>query len=233
VEPAGTPFTGQPTYTGGAVTANGNNLQLNVIASGLKDGAYHWQARDVRGSQASSWVTFSSSGTATDFTVETTPPTAPTVSTIGGVTVANPTVVTSNEPAISGTSVAGASIKVSVVPDSQTFTTTADASGNWSVTPGTAIPNGQYELSVVATDPAGNASTATQVALTINPATAAQTAPTPAATGTPAATTTAPAGSSNLAQTGDNTDAVSVASLLVLLLAGAGLIWMRRRYVIR
>ena len=244
VEPAGTPFTGRATITGQAVAAS-SNMQLTATSGVLTNGSYHWQARDSVGSQHSAWEVFGTDPSATAFTVDATAPTAPTVTSIGGVSIANPTVVTSNRPPIVGTAAAGATITVAVSPDSQKFTTTADSSGNWTVTPNTDIPNGQHQLSITATNAAGTASTAVQIALSVNPATAADTTPSPAAstpaTSAPAAssssTSTAPATaaatpapSKNLALTGDNTTATSLASLAVMIMAAAGIAWIRRRY---
>ncbi len=248
LEPVGTAFTGQPTYTGHAVNATGGSLHFSVATSTLKDGGYHWQVRDSAGSQHSSWAIFGGDASAMAFTVSTAVSAAPTVSSIGGVAIANPTTVTSNQPAIVGTATPGATITIAIGPDAQDFTTTADSSGNWTLTPGKTIPNGQHTVTITATDSSGNASSPVQIALVINPATAAQTAPVTAAPTTPAASsaspsttpvagapaaTTTPAGSTHLAQTGDNTDAMSAASLLAMALAAAGLIWMRRRYVFR
>ncbi|HUC86931.1 MAG TPA: Ig-like domain-containing protein [Candidatus Saccharimonadales bacterium] len=228
LESAGTSFTGQPTITGQAVPA-GSSMQFSVSSATLKDGAYHWQARVSANGKTSGWATFGGDSSATAFTVDTTAPGAPTVASVAGTAVANPTVVTSNQPAIVGTTAPNATITVTVSPDSQSFTTTADANGNWTLTPNANIPNGQHELSITATDTAGNVSSATQVALTINPVTAAATAPVSGASGQPTAAKTAPA--TNLAQTGDNTTLVSGISLAIMVMAAAGIAWVRRRYV--
>jgi hypothetical protein len=240
LEPVATGFTGQPTITGQAVSASGGTMQFSVDSSTLKNGAYHWQARVGTDGQYSSWAVFGSDPTATAFTVATTAPTTPAVSTIGGAAVANPTVVTSNQPVIVGTAGAGDTITVSVSPDSQQFTTTANSSGAWTVTPTANIPNGLHQLSITATDTAGVVSAATQIALSVNPATAADTTPSPSAS-TPAASSTAapataapaPAPAKNLAGTGDNTTAVSLLSLAVMIMAAAGIVAIRRRYAER
>lgn len=232
IEPAGTAFTGTPSVTGTGVKANGGTLQVSVPSANLADGAYHWQARDSVGGQHSSWAVFGGDPSATAFTVDTAAPGAPVVSAIGGAVIANPTTVTSNQPSMTGTAEPDSTVKVSVAPDSQTFTATTDASGKWTVNASTAIPNGQHQLSITATDTAGNVSSATNVALTINPATAAQTAPVSGATGTPAAPST-PAASSHLANTGDNTNLISALCLAAMAMAAGGLIWIRRRYAVR
>jgi large repetitive protein len=228
LEPTGTSFTGRPTITGKPVAANGS-MQFNVDSSTLKDAAYHWQARVSSGGQSSAWVVFSGDSTATAFTVDTVAPGAPTVSTINGAAVANPTTVSTNRPAIVGKTDPNATVSVSVSPDSQSFTTTADASGNWTLSPNADIPNGEHELDVTSTDEAGNVSAATTVALTINPATVAQTTPVSGASGKAAPASGVSA--TSLAQTGDNTDLVSSISLGIMVLAAAGIAWVRRRYV--
>jgi hypothetical protein len=227
LEPVGTAFTGTPTTTGKPVATGGGSLHVSLNVNNLKNGSYHWQVRDSVGSQHSTWTTLGSTSQVA-FVVAAPAPNAPVVTTIAGGGVTNPTITSSNQPPIAGTASPNASITVTVAPDSQTFTATADSNGSWSLTPSAAIPNGQHTLSIVATDGAGNASTAAQVALTINPATVAQTTPSAGASGAPAATSKPV--SSNLAATGDNTTLVSGIALGVMVLAGAGMLWLRRRY---
>jgi outer membrane usher protein FimD/PapC len=76
-------------------------------------------------------------------------------------------------PTITGTAEANSS--VSVVINGQTYTTTADSSGNWSATPTTALTGGTYTASVTATDAAGNTSSAGTASIAID--TTAPTAP--------------------------------------------------------
>ena len=237
LEPSATAFTGQPNLTGSAVSAS-KSMQFTVTSATLAQGTYHWQARLSAGSQHGQFAVFGGDVTATAFTVSTVAPTAPTVSTIGGVAVANPTVVTSNRPVFAGKADPNAVVTVKVSPDSQTFTATADSSGAWTLTPSADIPNGSHQLTITAANTAGSVSTPTQVALTVNPATAADTTPAPAAASTtPAASppaavaaTPTPAPAKKLAATGDNTTLVSLASLLAMVMAAAGIVVMRRRY---
>jgi len=60
-------------------------------------------------------------------------------------------------PAISGISEAGATITI-YDNGKQIGTTKADANGNWSFTPGTALANGNHTITTTATDAAGNTS---------------------------------------------------------------------------
>ena len=64
-------------------------------------------------------------------------------------------------PTVSGTAEAGSSIVVTISGDdiaTQTYTTTADEDGNWTVT-GTQLELGTYQIAVVATDKAKNSTT--------------------------------------------------------------------------
>ena len=88
------------------------------------------------------------------FTVDTVAPLAPTVSTptLGGSTNdTTPTVTGAGEP--------GAAVTVTTSPTGTVVcTATVDATGNWSCTPITVLPEGPNTLNVVQVDPAGNIS---------------------------------------------------------------------------
>ena len=99
--------------------------------------------------------------TARPVTVDTTPPAAPTIAAIEGdnrVTVAE----AADGVTISGRSEANASIEVTW--GTTTRSTTADASGNWSVSyttvPAVAVGGANTQVSAIATDEAGNRGTA-------------------------------------------------------------------------
>lgn len=230
LRPVGTAFTGEPTVTGQEVTADGGDLSFSVESDTLTQGSYHWQARVKKGDEASEWAVFGEDASAAAFSIDTAPPAQPTVSSIGGQPVANPTIVTSNTPAFSGKADAGSKIAIAV-GSAANLNATADSSGNWTVTPTSQIANGQYEVTVVAVDPAGNSSSQAKVALTVNPAIAADTAPKPTVSSGQAATPPAetPATPTTLAPTGDNTKDISLVSLFVLALAGVGFMLIRRR----
>ncbi|WP_197346807.1 Ig-like domain-containing protein, partial [Ralstonia pseudosolanacearum] len=78
-------------------------------------------------------------------------------------------------PALAGTAEANSTISVF---DGTTLlgTTTADASGNWTYTPTTALTDGSHSLTATATDAAGNVSPATS-AFTLTVDTAAPATP--------------------------------------------------------
>ena len=230
LRPVGTAFTGEPTNTGQEVSADGSDLSFSVESDTLTQGTYHWQARVKKGEDASDWAIFGEDSSAVSFTVDTAAPVQPTVSSIGGQPVANPTIVTSNTPAFTGKAEANSKITIAVGSGTN-LNATADASGNWTVTPTSQIANGQYEVTVVAVDPAGNSSTQAKVALTVNPATAADTAPKPTVSSGQAAAPPAqtPATPTTLAPTGDNTRTVSLVSLFILTLAFVGILLIRRR----
>jgi len=63
-------------------------------------------------------------------------------------------------PTFTGTSEANATITVSSSASGSLGTTTADGSGNWTFTPGSAMVNGSQTITATATDAAGNASAA-------------------------------------------------------------------------
>jgi hypothetical protein len=73
-----------------------------------------------------------------------------------------------------GTGTAGDTIRVTL-PGGAVLVTTVAADGTWSVTPGDAqaLANGANTLTVTATDPAGNASSATPLTITVDSAAAA------------------------------------------------------------
>lgn len=59
-------------------------------------------------------------------------------------------------PTVDGTAEAGATLNVTSDVDGDLGTTTADGSGNWSFTPGTALSGGTHAITANATDSAGN-----------------------------------------------------------------------------
>ncbi|OWP36609.1 Ig-like domain-containing protein, partial [Pseudomonas nitroreducens] len=62
-----------------------------------------------------------------------------------------------NTPTIDGKTEPGSTVEVTF-PTGEVATTTADADGNWSVTPTQPLPEGENDITVIATDPAGNQS---------------------------------------------------------------------------
>jgi large repetitive protein len=127
----------------------------------------------------------------TTFTVnisatDTTAPAAPAVTTVDGKSFGGSAVTTTNpKPVITGTSEAGATIKIKDPSGNLIGSGVVDAQGNYSITPTVALPEGTSNLSVTSTDPAGNTSTPTAVpvkldttapsAPTVNPANASAT----------------------------------------------------------
>ena len=112
------------------------------------------------------------------FVLDTTPPAAPVAdvaatSDTGASNTDNNT--SDNTPTISGTGTAGDTITVTF-PTGEVQTAVVAANGTWSVTPATALLDGAQTVLVTATDPAGNTSPASQVALVID--TTAPVAPT-------------------------------------------------------
>lgn len=212
VQPLATAFTGQPNYKGAAITPNGSDVKAKVSVTDLKDGTYHWQARFAVGGTNSSWTPFAATGTTTaDFAIDSTAPSAATVTSVGSQNVksgATSITTTANPTTISGTAEAGDAISVAIAPDNQTATATADASGVWSVTLQQALANGDHTVTITATDKAGNTSTAS---FTISSNTA----------------TAAPA-TQKVAATGDNTNALTLLGVTLMAISAAGLILVTR-----
>ncbi|MFV3412142.1 Ig-like domain-containing protein [Pseudomonas sp. NY15436] len=71
------------------------------------------------------------------------------------------------KPTIDGKTEPGATVEVTF-PTGEAVTTTADANGDWSVTPTQPLPEGKNDISVIATDPAGNQSEPTVIAVVID-----------------------------------------------------------------
>jgi len=84
-----------------------------------------------------------------------TPPPAPVVTG-----PANDTTTSDTTPTFTGTAPAGSTVTI-FLNGQPVGTTTADANGNWSFTPTTPLADGQYVLTVTATDAAGNVSVPT------------------------------------------------------------------------
>ena len=104
-------------------------------------------------------------------TIDTTAPTAPVadVAAASDTGVSNTDNITNDTtPTISGTGTAGDTITVTMPGTNEVLTAVVAANGTWSVTPTQALADGTANVSVTATDPAGNVSTATLVPVTID-----------------------------------------------------------------
>ncbi|WP_224240615.1 adventurous gliding motility protein AgmC [Hyalangium gracile] len=86
------------------------------------------------------------------FIVDTTPPAAPVV-----LSPANGSTISDSTPTYTGTAEPGSTVTV-YVDGNPVGTTTADASGNWTFTQATALPDGSHTVSATATDATGNTS---------------------------------------------------------------------------
>jgi hypothetical protein len=87
-----------------------------------------------------------------NFAVDTTAPAAPVV-----VTPANGSGTNDSTPTYSGTAEPNSTVTV-IVDGVSVGTTTANAAGNWTLTPATALVDGPHTVIAVAADPAGNTS---------------------------------------------------------------------------
>ncbi len=215
VQPLGTAFTGQSNYSGSAVTATGNAVTAKVPVADLKDGSYHWQARFSVGDKNSDWVAFAAAGTTSaDFIIDSTAPAAAVVTTVGSQAVkagATAVTTTSNPSTLAGTAEVSDKISITIQPDNQTATATADSSGHWTATLPSALTNGSHTIAITATDAAGNT---TSSSFTVNSNTAVATPATPSA----------PAATKQLAATGTGTETATLIGLILIVISGGGLI---------
>lgn len=90
--------------------------------------------------------------------------TSPTATLSANLTIISPTtdsIATQEQPTIKGKAAPGASITITVYSTPHTVTVTADANGNWSYTPNTALEAGPHNIVASVTDQNGNTQTAT------------------------------------------------------------------------
>ena len=135
----------------------GNEVQ--VLATNVLNGA--WDATALMLADG----TYTFEATATDaagnttvvtntVTIDTAPPAVALVTPIDGNSINDTT------PTVSGTAEAGATITATITDSNgnvvETLMATADANGDWSVDATTMLPEGDYSVSVTATDSAGN-----------------------------------------------------------------------------
>ncbi|WP_236225619.1 Ig-like domain-containing protein, partial [Pseudomonas pseudonitroreducens] len=76
-------------------------------------------------------------------------------------------ITSETKPTIDGKTEPGADVVVTF-PTGEVATTTADENGDWSVTPTQPLPEGNNDITVVATDPAGNESEPTVISVIID-----------------------------------------------------------------
>ncbi len=180
---------GQPA---GPTTANASGAWSFTPPTALADGTH-----TVAATSSDAAGNVSAASTAVPFTVDTLAPVAPVVTAPkDGSSTSDST------PPFTGTAEAGST--VSVVVDGVTLgSVTADATGAWTFTPGTALADGSHSVTATARDEAGNVSPASMAVHftvdTVAPASPVIISPTRnevVTTATPVITGTAEAGSS-------------------------------------
>jgi len=165
----------------GSVTADENGSWSFTPETALDDGEHTFTVNvtDPAGNASPS----TSAGT---ITIDTTAPAAASEVTLSGddQTLADGASTQDNMPTVSGEAEPGSTV---VIYDNGTEigTVTADADGNWSFTPETALDDGEHAFTVNVTDPAGNTSPSTSA-------------------GTITIDTTAPAAASEVTLSGDD-----------------------------
>ena len=149
----------------GTTTADGSGNWTFTPVTALTDGSHSLTATstDAGGN-------VSAASPAVTFTADTAAPLAPAITSPTSGTNSN-----DNTPTLSGTAEANSIINIY---DGATLigTTTADGSGAWTFTPGTALTDGSHSLTATSTDAGGNVSAASP-AVTFIADTAAPTAP--------------------------------------------------------
>jgi len=154
------------------------------------------------------------------FTVDTTPPAAPVItSPDDGSSTADTT------PTVSGTAEPGSTVYV-IIDGIPSGSTTADENGDWTFTPTNPLTPGDHTITATATDAAGNVGPASSpVTVTVTAVTSTPPATPPAG----APTTGKPAATGGLATTG--LDSPWGALMLGSLLVAAGAVSLLRRRV--
>ncbi|MVN21798.1 Ig-like domain-containing protein [Mucilaginibacter arboris] len=157
-EPGSTVILYDGTTVIGTATADANGNWSITPATALADGNHSLAVavKDAAGNM-------STVSTATTITVDTIAPAAPSVP----VLASGGTITNNNKPTITGTAEPGSTV---TLYDGTTVigTTTADASGNWSITPATALADGSHNLTTKAKDAAGNISAASATTITVD-----------------------------------------------------------------
>ncbi|SMF20524.1 Ig-like domain-containing protein [Tistlia consotensis] len=105
----------------------------------------------------------SAASSALSITIDTTAPSAPSTPDLSAASDSGSSstddITNDTTPTFTGTAEANATVTV-LSDGSSIGTTTADGSGNWSFTPGSALSEGSHSITATATDAAGNTSTA-------------------------------------------------------------------------
>ncbi len=154
-----------PTVSGAAEPLSTVTVTIDGAAAGTAtaDGSGAWSfttstlaegSHTVRATAADAVGNVSPSSGTLNFTIDTTAPAAPVITTpVDGLVTDNGT------PTISGTAEAGSTVRLSV-NGAAPISVTASGGGAWSYTPPSDLTAGQNTLSAVAVDAAGNASPA-------------------------------------------------------------------------
>jgi hypothetical protein len=131
----------------GTTTADGTGSWTLTQPTDLDDGAH-----TVKAAAADAAGNESVESAPASFTVDVTAPNAPVITSPAGGAHVN-----SQKPTYSGTAEAGSTVKV-IVDGSSVGTTTADGTGNWTLTQPTDLPEGAHTVKATAADAAGNES---------------------------------------------------------------------------
>ena len=146
-------FTGKPTFAGTATPGAMVTVKVNdnITLTTTADANGNWSVKPDTDLPNG---TYNVEVTATKDT-KTSAPVSKTIevdTTVPTVTLEQPNgdTVFTGKPTFAGTTTPGATVTVKI-KDGPTLTATADANGNWSVTPDMDLPNGIYNVEVTAT----------------------------------------------------------------------------------
>lgn len=143
----------------GTTTADASGNWTYTPESPIADGPHDITITATDGSGNAS-----AASNALALTIDTAPPAAPSEPAL----VSGSSPISNSQPALSGTAEANSTVTV-YVDGTSIGTATADGSGNWNFTPTSPIADGPHDITVIATDAAGNSSTAGDaLALTID-----------------------------------------------------------------
>ena len=135
----------------GSVVADAFGHFSFTPSNALQDGTYFikTKAKDAAGNVSAESPNF-------NFTVDTQAPAAPNILSVNGNSIPGST-ISNNKPPISGTAEAGSTLEL-FDGSVSLGVSTVDATGNFSFTPGSALPDGNYALTANSRDKAGNLS---------------------------------------------------------------------------
>ncbi|MFC7484129.1 Ig-like domain-containing protein [Luedemannella flava] len=156
--------------TGGAFTTVTVAEGGTTICTATVDGNGRWSCRPAAALTSGSHTLTSTAvdkagnttvGASTTFTIDTTPPVAPTIASPASGSLTNDAT-----PTISGSGETGTTI--TMLENRTSVCTATVAAGTWTCTPATPLPDGIHRLTAIATDAAGNTTIGASTTFTVD-----------------------------------------------------------------